>query len=65
MPKPRVVRRTRRKPSVVHAELFLHVEVDANKAIGVLGVEGGESRLYAILKDHGVYVVSGEVTTRF
>ena len=65
MPKPRVVRRTRRKPSVVHAELVLHVEVDVNKAIGVLGVEGGEGRLYAILKDHGVYVVSGEVTTRF
>lgn len=46
-------------------ETVATVEVDANKAIGVLGVEGGEGRLYAILKDHGVYVVSGEVTTRF
>lgn len=65
MAKPKVIRRTRRKPPVVTARITMFVEVEPSRTFEAFEAMGGNGALSKVLKDYGIRVVSGEVTSEF
>jgi hypothetical protein len=65
MAKPKVVRRTRKKPPVVSARITMYVEVEPARTFEAFEAMGGNGALSKVLKDYGIRVVHGEVTTEF